>query len=124
MSTSIRFLLLVLAGVFLLGARVVDRYASNASPINPNAVNPVMSDASYMARAGNQPTVATYNFEPVQTNLAYAEQQLRQHTPAVVPTTQRQHRAHLLDLLHAYWQAGVFPSNEAPDSQRHSCFIN
>jgi hypothetical protein len=124
MSTSIRFLLFALAGVFLLGARVANRYASSSSPISPNAVNPVVGDASYVARFGHQPTANTPDFERIQTHLAYAEQQLRQHTPASLPPTQRQRRAHLLDLLHAYWQAGVFPSNEAPDGQRHPCFID
>jgi hypothetical protein len=124
MSTSIRFLLFALASLFLLGARVVDRYITNASPISPNTVNPVVGDASYLARFGHQPRANTSDFERIQTHLAYAEQQLRQHTPAGLPTTQRQRRAHLLDLLHAYWQAGVFPSNEAPDGQRHPCFID
>jgi hypothetical protein len=124
MSTSIRFLLLVLAGVFLLGARVVNRYVASTAPTNPNTVNPVVGDASYVARFGHQPTASTSDFERIQTHLAYAEQQLRQHTPAGLPATQRRQRAHLLDLLHAYWQAGVFPSNEAPDGQRHPCFID
>jgi hypothetical protein len=124
MSTSVRFLLLVLAGVFLLGARVVDRYAISAVPVNSNTVNPVVGDASYVARFGHHPTANTSDFERIQTHLAYAEQQLRQHTPAGLAADQRQHRAHLLDLLHAYWQAGIFPSNEALDGQRHPCFID
>jgi hypothetical protein len=124
MSTSIRLLLLALAGVFLLGARVADRYAIKAHRASLATVNPIVGDASYIARFGHRPTANTSDFERIQTHLAYAEQLLRQHTPAGLPTSQLQRRAHLLDLLHTYWQAGVFPRNEAPDGQRHPCFID
>ncbi|MEJ7663204.1 MAG: hypothetical protein WKG07_28520 [Hymenobacter sp.] len=66
----------------------------------------MVGDVSYVARFGEAPTATTPDLVRIQTHLAYAEQQLRQRTPAGLPAAQRQRRAQLLDLLHDYWQAG------------------
>ncbi len=116
-------MMLSLAGLARLGARLAGPGRGPAlGALAP--VNPVVGDASYVARFGRGPTARTPDALRVQTHLAYAEQQLRRRTPAHLPAARRQRRAHLLDLLHAYWQAGVFPRNEAPDGQRHPCFID
>ena len=95
-----------------------------AGPVALAPVNPVVGDASYVARFGRGPTARTPDALRIQTHLVYAELLLRQRTPAGWPAALRQRRAHLLDLLHTYWQAGMFPRNEAPDGQRHPCFID
>ncbi|MFD1468055.1 hypothetical protein ACFQ48_07445 [Hymenobacter caeli] len=110
-----------LAGLCRLGFEVASRCRASAA-LGP--VNPVVGDASFVARFGRGPTDETPDVLRIQTHLAYAEQRLRQCTPEALPAALRQRRAHLLDLLHAYWQAGVFPRNAAPDGQRHPCFID
>ena len=126
MGILLRSLLVLLAGIFIFGARQAEEHQAfyRLPNYQEAAVNPVVGDASYVARFGQPPTATTSNFVRTQTHLAYAEQQLRQYPPAGLPAALRQRRAHLLDLLHTYWRAGVFPRNEAPDGQRHPCFID
>lgn len=126
MSRHLLPLLLVIISLVGLGRLGFDLAARN-SPAAPGAlapVNPVVGDASFVARFSWGPAADTPDALRIQTHLAYAEQQLRQRTPGALPATLRQRRAHLLDLLHTYWQAGVFPQNAAPDGQRHPCFID
>lgn len=109
-----------------MGARLATRHClgQRAEIARPAPVNAMVGDASYIARFGAAPTAATPDWVRIQTHLAYAEQQLRQRTPAGLPAAQRQRRALTLDLLHDYWQAGVFPRNASPDGQRRPCFID
>ncbi len=124
MSFLLRILLVAVASLCLVGTRLVMQRHLSTETARLAPVNAVVGDASYVARFGETPTAATPDFLRIQTHLAYAEQQLRQRTPTGLPVAQRQRRARLLDLLHSYWQAGVFPRNEAPDGQRHPCFID
>lgn len=126
MSRLVLPLLLVIISLVGLGRLGFD-LAARTHARAPGAlapVNPVVGDASFVARFGRGPTVDTPDALRIQTHLAYAEQQLRQRTPGALPAALRQRRAHLLNLLHAYWQAGVFPQNAAPDGRRHPCFID
>ena len=126
MTFLLRLLLIVVAGGCLVGARLATRHCLG-QPVRlagPAPVNAVVGDVSYVARFGEAPTTTTPDAVRIQTHLAYAEQQLRQRTPAGLPAAQRQRRAQLLDLLHGYWQAGVFPRNEAADGQRRPCFMD
>ncbi|MGI4884836.1 MAG: hypothetical protein ACRYFR_07745 [Janthinobacterium lividum] len=126
MSRFLLPLLLVIISLVGLGRLGFDLAArtQRGAPGALAPVNPVVGDASFVARFGRGPTAGTPDALRIQTHLAYAEQQLRQRTPGALPAALRQRRAHLLDLLHAYWQAGVFPQNAAPDGQRHPCFID
>lgn len=124
MPSFLRILLVAVASLCLVGTRLVMRHHLSTQTVKLAPVNVVVGDASYVARFGNTPTAATPDFVRIQTHLAYAEGRLRQHAPAGLPAAQRQRRTQLLDLLHRYWQAGVFPHNEAPDGQRHPCFID
>jgi glutathione S-transferase len=124
MKILLRVLLVGVACLCLVSTRWLMQHHAGQRLAEVAPVNAVVGDTSYVARFGEAPTAATPDFVRIQTHLAYAEQQLRQRTPAGLPATQRQRRAQLLDLLHSYWQAGVFPRNEAPDGQRHPCFID
>jgi len=93
-------------------------------PAGSQPVNPVLGDASYVARFGALPTGASDEDSRIQTHLAYAEAYLRAHTPAELPPAQRQRRTHLLCLLRTYWQAGVFPRNYDYANERRPCFID
>jgi hypothetical protein len=85
-------------------------------------VNVLVGNAGYVAATGHAPTVANSENARVQAHLAYAERLLRQR-PAPKAALARQ-RAHLLDLLHSYWSAGVFPRNFDYPGQRRPCFID
>ncbi len=56
-------------------------------------------------------TPANFN-EWITTHLLLVEQTLRARNTSAYSATQRQHRLHLLDELHAYALAGVFPVND------------
>ncbi len=47
----------------------------------------------------------------IATHLRLVEKHLRQRTPARLDPGQRQNRLRHLDVLQAYWQAGIFPTN-------------
>ncbi|MDB5236271.1 MAG: hypothetical protein JWR44_3264, partial [Hymenobacter sp.] len=92
------------------------------APVATDQVNVLVGNAGYVAATGHAPTVATSENARVQAHLAYAERLLRQR-PAPKAALARQ-RAHLLDLLHRYWSAGVFPRNFDYPDQRRPCFID
>ncbi|MBF9237577.1 lipoprotein [Hymenobacter sp. BT683] len=87
-------------------------------------VNAVIGNASYVAATGQLPTTSTPDEARVQAHLAYAERLLRQKSTTGLSPTLAQRRANLLDKLHAYWQAGVFPRNHDYPSERRPCFID
>jgi len=111
-------------GLLLLATLVIWQERPTPRPAGNQAINPVLGDASYVARFGALPTGASDEDSRIQTHLAYTEAYLRAHTPAKLPLAQRQRRTHLLDLLRTYWQAGVFPRNYDYANQRRPCFID
>ncbi|MBF9140100.1 hypothetical protein [Hymenobacter properus] len=101
--------------------------ACNQQPPQPLAadqVNVLVGNAGYVAATGQAPTAATNDDARVQAHLAYAERQLRQRPTAGLSPELTQRRAHLLDLLHRYWVAGVFPRNYDHPEGRRPCFID
>ena len=60
----------------------------------------------------------------IQQHLARVEQQLRAAPIETLPNAARQARARLLDELHFYWQAGVFPRNSQHRGERRPYFID
>ena len=95
-----------------------------AAPLAIDQVNALVGNAGYVAATGHAPTTLTNDDARVRTHLAFAERQLRrQPTNGLLPTL-AQRRAHLLDLLHRYWVAGVFPRNYDYPGERRPCFID
>ena len=95
-----------------------------AVPLATDQVNTLVGNAGFVAATGHAPTMGTSDNARVQAHLAYAEQALRQQPTAGLSPTRVQRRAHLLDLLHRYWVAGVFPRNYDYSGQRRPCFID
>ncbi|MCC3152442.1 hypothetical protein Q3A66_05840 [Hymenobacter sp. BT770] len=93
-------------------------------PLATDQVNTLVGNAGYVAATGQQPTASTNDDARVQAHLAYAERLLRQRTAAGLSPTLAQRRAHVLDLLHSYWTAGVFPRNYDYPGERRPCFID
>ncbi|MDO7852415.1 hypothetical protein [Hymenobacter convexus] len=95
-----------------------------AEPLATDQVNVLVGNAGYVAATGQAPTTATNDDARVQAHLAYAEQQLRQHSTTGLSPALAQRRGQLLDLLHRYWVAGVFPRNYDHPEGRRPCFID
>jgi hypothetical protein len=60
----------------------------------------------------------------IQTHLQYVEAVLRAKDVKHLTAAQKKNRMTMLDLLHAYWKAGVFPKNYDYPNQRIPCFID
>ena len=95
-----------------------------AAPLATDQVNPLVGNAGYVAATGHAPTTATNDDARVQAHLAFAERRLRQSPAAGLSPALAARRAHLLDLLHRYWVAGVFPRNYDFPGERRPCFID
>lgn len=93
------------------------------SPAAPDLINPVVGNASFRARFGQEPGPGTDENARIATHLAYVENLLRARDVRHLPALQRQRRAALLDHLHRYRTAGVFPRNEQYPGRR-PCFID
>ncbi len=76
-------------------------------------VNPLIGDASFRAAFGRGPTFADDPMVRVRTHLAYVEARLRERDVSELTAAQQQARTRVLDELHRYWVAGVFPASDA-----------
>ena len=91
-----------------------------------DSVNTVLGDESFIRTFGRKPDARTDEALRVRTHLAYVERLLREKPTPHLSEELRQARAAMLDLLHQYWVAGVFPSNTNPAYRgtRRPCFID
>lgn len=97
---------------------------SEVSTESKQSVNPIIGDKSFVEKFGYEPDATTNNHLRVQTHLAYAEKCLREKDMSHLSKEVQAKRIHLLDLLHDYWQAGVFPQNYDYPNERKPCFID
>jgi hypothetical protein len=94
------------------------------TPLATDQVNTLVGNAGYMAATGHAPTLATNDDARVQAHLAYAERLLRQQSAPGLSAPLARQRTQVLDLLHKYWVAGVFPRNYDYPGERRPCFID
>lgn len=87
-------------------------------------INPLLGDISFIDKFGHPPTATTDEDLRIKTHLEYVEHLLRQKDVSNLTTEQVEKRSHLLDLLHNYWTAGIFPRNYDYQGQRQPCFID
>lgn len=87
-------------------------------------VNAVLHDESYVATYGTLPDAGTDEQLRIQTHLSYVEQLLRSKSVDHLSPAQSRNRAAILDVLHTYWTAGVFPVNRDYPGERRPCFID
>lgn len=100
-------------------------FAFNTKEQNANqSVNPVLGDVSFMAKYGIEPNETVDNQLRIVTHLEYVEKLLREKDDSHLSFELKSNRAHLLDLLHDYWTAGIFPKNYDYKDQRKPCFID
>jgi len=89
----------------------------------PGTVNPVIGDASFITKFGYLPGETTSEKLRIETHLEYVENILRRKNVMAMPEALRERRKHLLDLLHEYRMAGIFPRNYDHPG-RVPCFID
>ncbi len=87
-------------------------------------VNSVLHDESYVAIFGSQPEAETNEQERIQIHLSYVEQLLRNTTSINLNNSQLANRSIILNVLHQYWVAGIFPTNRDYPGERRPCFID
>ncbi|MEZ0369437.1 MAG: hypothetical protein ACAI44_10160 [Candidatus Sericytochromatia bacterium] len=82
------------------------------------AVNAVIGDISFYNRFHQLPSAGTDENLRIQTHLDYVEKLLRSRTPSSVSPELYPKRQQMLNLLHAYRQEGVFPTQQAYPGRR------
>ncbi len=110
--------------LLILSALAACLYFPSTKKVARQTVNPLLDDVSFSEQFGKLPDKSTNETVRVQTHLAYAEKLLRHTNASHLSTSLQQKRLHLLDLLHTYWTAGVFPRNYDYPNQRVPCFID
>ncbi len=91
---------------------------------NNQTINPLLGDISFVSKFGHQPNKNTDENSRIKTHLEYIESLLRKKDVSGLPQHLKQNRLHLLNLLHNYWIAGVFPRNYDYKQCRKPCFID
>lgn len=88
------------------------------------SVNPIIGDISFVQKFGYEPDATTNENLRIQTHFAYVEKLLRQKDLSHLTPELQQQRTHLLQLLHQYSAAGIFPRNYDYKDCRKPCFID
>ena len=109
------FSILILAFIWI--------YHTAATDYNP-AINSIIGDISYFKKFGHLPAPGTDENLRIKTHLAYAEMLLRSKETLSLDSETKLKRETLLDHLHDYWVAGIFPKNYARKNERSPCFID
>src|SRR5688572_2214568 len=112
--------------IFFLSLIVVILFFSyNIKTIDRNqTVNPVIGDISFLHKFGYQPDETTDEDLRIKTHFEYVESLLRQKDISGLSPELRKKRTQLLDLLHDYRVAGIFPRNYDYKESREPCFID
>ncbi len=105
----------------VLVAMMIQPAASH--PYRGTTINAVIGNESFEKTFGRKPQPNDDPHLRIQTHLRYVEQVLREKPLDDLTPTQRERRVHLLDLLHTYAEAGVFPQNTRHEGFR-PCFID
>jgi hypothetical protein len=94
-----------------------------AASYNP-PVNSMIGDISYVKKFGHLPAPGADENERIKTHLEYAEMLLRRTETSYLDSETQLKRRKLLDHLHDYWVAGIFPKNYERKDERSPCFID
>lgn len=97
---------------------------ANALIAQSNTINSLIGDISFTQRFQQKPGNNADEILRIQTHLSYVEDLLRQRNISHLNKKQKRKRAIVLDLLHQYRMAGVFPKNYDFKGQRRPCFID
>lgn len=98
-------------------------FSFNKSGQKNITVNPIIGDVSFVKKFGSLPDKNTDEDLRIKTHLEYVESLLRKKDISNLPAQLKDKRLQLLNLLHSYWTAGVFPRNY-DHTERKPCFID
>jgi hypothetical protein len=87
-------------------------------------INPLLGDLSYYYRFGKLPGKSTNEDLRIKTHLLFVEEMLRKKESGHLTAELRKSRAQLLDRLHEYAVAEMYPSNYDSPNERKPCFID
>jgi hypothetical protein len=90
----------------------------------PQTVNAILGDESFIATYGLKPNSQTDEKIRIQTHLRYVKNILRKADVSSLNYQQQENRKKLLNLLHEYCEAGIFPKNYDYPNRRIPCFID
>lgn len=99
-------------------------FCFNKKNLKSDAINPLIGDASFIQKFGTLPDENTNEDLRIKTHLEYVEEQLRKRNVSAFSYQLKQKRLQLLNLLHDYWTAGIFPRNYDYIECRKPCFID
>jgi len=108
----------------LLALILINSCQSKKAQIITNSINPIIGDISYVEKFGEQPTEQSDENLRIKTHLAYVEHILRNKNTDHLSKSDVANRNILLDNLHAYHEAGIFPKNHDYKNERRPCFID
>lgn len=108
--------------VFILGLFSISCNEAKRTVVEP--VNIIIDDISFINKFGESPTSETDAILRIKTHLEYVEKSLRLTDVSNLPYELQTRRRKMLDLLHQYWIAGIFPRNYDYKDQRMPCFID
>jgi hypothetical protein len=89
-----------------------------------NSVNPVIGDLSFIVEFGKRPDHSANEQLRLKTHLSFVEKILRNKNVSHLSKEQLKNRNRMLDLLHEYRVAGIFPMNYDYPGKRVPCFID
>lgn len=87
-------------------------------------INPILHDESFVSYFGIAPDATTNEQLRIQAHLYYVETLLRNSSATHLTATQQKNRLSILNLLHHYADAGIFPTNKDYPGERKPCFID
>lgn len=89
-----------------------------AQSVPPAGINPVLGDASWIARFGAPPPLDATEIQRIRVHLAYVEERLRAQPPVALDGARLAMRSRLLDALARYRIAAEFPHNDQRPGRR------
>ncbi|MCF2488638.1 hypothetical protein [Dyadobacter sp. CY347] len=110
--------------VSLLVCLIIVAIFAGCNHHNPDLVNPVIGNISFVEKFGFEPDEDIDNELRIKTHLLYVERLLRKKDVSHLSNEYRSRRTHLLNLLRSYAQAGKYPKNYDYQGQRKPCFID
>lgn len=87
-------------------------------------INAILRDFSYTQKFGHAPDEKSDETVRIKTHLEFVEKVLRMKDVSSLPVALQKNRMHVIDLLHDYWTAGIFPRNFDFPDMRIPCFID
>lgn len=112
--------LIIILSIAVIAFLSINKQTSN----NEQIINSLLGDISFINKFGQRPTTKANEDLRISTHLDYVENLLRQKDVSNLTVEQKENREYLLDLLHKYRTAGIFPRNYDFSDKRVPCFID